>query len=80
MNPHQTAEQRRAQRQRDLEAIRRAHAEVLMAPEIDDATSELALLSLRLDDEQRRLEELVHTDPVGLVWFGTLPDERDSKQ
>lgn len=52
-----SAEQRRAQRQRDLEAIRRAYAEmVATSHEIDDDTAELALLSMHLDDEQRRLE------------------------
>ncbi|WRO41763.1 Toxin [Mycobacterium canetti] len=70
-----TPEQRREQRRRDLEAIRRAHAEVLMAPEIDDATSELALLSLRLDAEQRRLERLIDQDPMAFYWFGRLPGE-----
>ncbi len=50
-----SAEQRRAQRQRDLEAIRRAYAEmVATSHEIDDDTAELALLSMHLDDEQRR--------------------------
>ncbi len=51
-----SAEQRRAQRQRDLEAIRRAYAEmVATSHEIDDDTAELALLSMHLDDEQRGL-------------------------
>ncbi|WP_324615473.1 hypothetical protein [Mycobacterium shinjukuense] len=63
-----------------MEAIRAAHAEVVLAPEIPDDASELVLLSLRLDAEQRRLEELIDEDPLGWFAFGTLPDERGSKQ
>lgn len=72
-----SAEQRRAQRQRDLEAIRRAYAEmVATSHEIDDDTAELALLSMRLDDEQRRLEA-----GMKLGWHPYhFPDEPDSKQ
>lgn len=72
-----SAEQRRAQRQRDLEAIRRAYAEmVATSHEIDDDTAELALLSMHLDDEQRRLEA-----GMKLGWHPYhFPDEPDSKQ
>lgn len=72
-----SAEQRRAQRQRDLEAIRRAYAEmVATSHEIDDDTAELALLSMHLDDEQRRLEA-----GMKLGWHPYhFPEEPDSKQ
>jgi hypothetical protein len=31
---------------------------------------ELAQLDGRLDDQQQRLEQIAHEDPVGVVWFG----------
>ncbi|REW48935.1 toxin, partial [Mycobacterium tuberculosis] len=49
---------------------------VATSHEIDDDTAELALLSMHLDDEQRRLEA-----GMKLGWHPYhFPDEPDSKQ
>ncbi|MFV8312164.1 hypothetical protein [Mycobacteroides chelonae] len=38
--------------------------------EDEHAVLELAQLDAGLDEQQCRLDELAHRDPVGLVWFG----------
>ena len=35
---------------------------------------ELARLDYALDDQQKRLDQLAHEDPVGLVWFADNDD------
>ncbi len=40
---------------------------------------ELAAIDLNLDDEQARLDELMHTDTVGVIWFGDSDDWIDKR-
>ncbi len=36
--------------------------------------SEVTLLDMQLDIEQRKLDESFHNDPLRVVWFG-VPDD-----
>jgi hypothetical protein len=41
-----------------------------MNREDERAQLELAQFDSSLDDQQQRLEQIAHDDPVGLIWFG----------
>lgn len=60
----------RDERRRIRADIRQLLGEALTAPSLCDNGSELAVLGMQLDDEQRRLDKLMHDDPIRVIWFG----------
>ncbi|OBF91050.1 hypothetical protein A5791_15820 [Mycobacterium sp. 852002-51163_SCH5372311] len=67
--PDSSQDNARAERQRILDQQRQRLGEAHAAHQLSDEESELALLSIQLDAEQQRLDELLDRDPMRAIWF-----------
>jgi hypothetical protein len=63
------------ERRRILAEVRQLLAEAKMAHSVSDDESELPMLAMQLDAEQQRLDQLMDTDPLKVIWVGVLDDD-----
>jgi hypothetical protein len=75
MTNNTAPEARRAERERDLEATREALREALTGHSISDQDSEIVLLEMELEAEQRRLDDMMDADPMRTIWFELDKDD-----
>lgn len=63
------SDERRTERQRRIDEVRKALSEAHAAHSLSDEESELAMLNMHLDAEQQRLDDLMDDDPLRVIFF-----------